>query len=132
MFRPKTLSISTKLSLGFGFALALIAAVGAIGAGQVRWFDNFTAEIAADWIPEIEAICAIKRVMFEHKLLASRELETTGWRERADILSDLGLADSRLKAAEAEYAGLDLSATEQKLFEQFAAELSSYQRAFGE
>jgi diguanylate cyclase (GGDEF)-like protein len=132
MLRTGAISISAKLSLGFGIALALIVAAGAIGGSQIWGFDRFTRSITTDWVPEIEALGAVKRAMVEHRLFAARVMETASWLQRAEAQSELYLAESTRRAAQADYERFAERPAEKSRISQYASDWRDYQRAFDE
>ena len=93
-------SIATKLSAGFGLALALTFAVGLLAVFQLSTFSRFATSLTESWLPEIEMLGEMKREMSEHRMLAERRTETRSFRQLADIAVRMQGAETTVELAE--------------------------------
>src|SRR5688572_16076346 len=90
MVTPSHLTIRTKLSLGYAAAFALVLAVGVFGVIQLYLVNQAMKEITEVWFPKIEILSSIKTAVSEHRLLATRRLQSTNFRHLAVVTKDMG------------------------------------------
>ena len=86
---PPRATIRTKLSLGFAGAFALVVAVALFGVSQLHSVNHATRESREVWLPKIEALNRMKGAIGEHRLLATRQAQTTNFRHLAVIAKDM-------------------------------------------
>jgi diguanylate cyclase (GGDEF)-like protein len=122
-----TMSIRTKLSAGFGSALALIVAVGLFGLYQLQSVNNVTREIGEDWLPRVEMLGEIKHATSQHRILATRRTQTTDFRALASIAQGTREALQLLRTTGDAYTKAANSPEEQQLFREFLDLWDDYQ-----
>jgi diguanylate cyclase (GGDEF)-like protein len=139
MLYLRNASIRTKLSLGFGTALVLIVAVGVFGLVQLSSVNRVAAEFRDLWLPRVEYLGAIKQSIVEHRVLATRRIQTTNFRYLAAVATSMDNALAAMQEASGAYQRIiDLptgtllgaefdAAAEQLLFKEFLAIWSSYE-----
>ncbi len=127
-FRNAT--IRGKLSVALGMALALIVVVGLVSILQLQSVNNVTAEIRNVWSPRIETLDEIKRSVAEHRLLATRRMQTTNFRHLATIAKNMDETAKKLRAAEQTLQRTINSRLEQDLFGEFKIEWNQYEESF--
>jgi diguanylate cyclase (GGDEF)-like protein len=101
MFRNA--SIRTKLTAALGSALALVMAMGVLGLFQLHAVNSVTKEIREIRLPQIETLEHIKRLISEHKLLATRRTQTTNFHYLAAATSGMDETEKALKLSEKAY-----------------------------
>jgi len=123
-------TIRGKLSAAFGTALALLVAVGLFGLLQLHSVNAVTREMREVWLPRIETLNKIQSKITEHRLLATRRIQTTNFRELAVIVRSLDAALTTLRATEGTYSRMVDSESEQALFSEYGALWDSYEKSF--
>ena len=119
-----------KLAAAFGAALALVVAVGLFGLFQLHSVNSVTRDLREVWLPKIEALNKIQSKITEHRLLATRRIQTTNFRELAPIARNLDAAQTALKSAEDTYSRSVASEIERSLFVQYGAQWQTYETTF--
>ena len=99
----RNLSIKTKLTAGFAFALMIIVLLGAFALYQLNTLNLFMADMTGSWLPEIESLTEMKRGATSHRLLAERRTETRSFRELAQITADMEAAAATVQAQADEF-----------------------------
>lgn len=125
----RSLSIQTKLSLGFALAFGLIAAVGMFGLLQIRVVNQHTAEIREGWLPRVERIGDIKLLVTQYRGLITRQTQTTNFRHLAEIASGAKSTKLAIENAASNFEAGIRYAEERQLFEQFKRAWVSYSEA---
>ena len=123
-------SIRGKLAGAFGAALALVVAVGLFGLLQLHSVNSVTHDLREVWLPKIETLNKIQSKITEHRLLATRRVQTTNFRELAPIARNLKSVLAELKTAEATFLRNANSATERELFAEYQAQWLAYETTF--
>ena len=123
----RDISVRTKLSIGFGLTLALIIAVGLFGVGQLAAFNRVTTEVTGVWLPQVQVIGEMKRIMSEHRLHATLRTRTTDFRQLADIDNGMTEADAAMLESRRAYRQGLGSLDEQILFDHFVNLWGAYQ-----
>ena len=124
-------SIRTKLSIAFGTALALIVAVGFFGLVQLRTLDTVAHEFRDVWLPRLENLGDIKRAATEHRMLATRRIQTTNFHHLAAIIRGTDAATKALGTAEGIYLRSQISAQERRAFLEFRSHWNDYVETLG-
>jgi diguanylate cyclase (GGDEF)-like protein len=101
---PSRVTIHTKLTVGFAGAFVLVVAVTAFGASQLRSIHQVTKESQEIWLPRIEALSKMKSALGEHRLLATRQTQTTNFRHLATIAKDMEAMRAIVDGEAANYA----------------------------
>ncbi len=122
-------SIRTKLSAAFGVACMLVVAVGLFGLFQLHAVNSVTKEIREGWLPRIELLGKLKRQVAEHRLLASRRMQTTNFHHLATIAAGMRTISADMDAAEQAYRRAATTSTERALFAEFIDLWSDYEEA---
>jgi diguanylate cyclase (GGDEF)-like protein len=122
-------SIRTKLSAAFGVAFMLVVAVGLFGLFQLHAVNSVTKEIREGWLPRIELLGKLKRQVAEHRLLASRRMQTTNFHHLATIASGMRAITVDMRAAEHAYQRAASTPAERALFLAFLDLWSDYEEA---
>jgi len=123
-------SIRTKLAVVLGMAVALIMGTGLVGLRQLQAVNNVAKEIRTVWLPRIEMLDEIKRSFGEHRLLATRRIQTTSFRDLADIAGHMEGTLKRLRASERSLEQMIDSSTERDLFTEFQQLRGDYETSF--
>ncbi len=112
-------SIRTKLSIAFGFALALVVAVGLFGLMQLHSVFGVTRNVTDVLLPRLEQLGVIKRTIIEHRLLATRRAQTTNFHQLAAIAQSMEADVARAKEIGGSYLNSGISADEREIYSEF-------------
>ena len=99
----RKVSIKTKLTAGFAFALMIIVLLGAFALYQLNTLNLFMADMTGSWLPEIESLTEMKRGATSHRLLAERRTETRSFHQLAEITTDMEAAAATVQAQADEF-----------------------------
>ena len=127
MVTPSHLTIRTKLSLGFAAAFALVLAVGVFGVVQLYLVNLAMKEITEVWFPKIEILNSIKTAVGEHRLLATRRLQSTNFRHLAVVTKDMGAVLEIVERETEAYARTVERGVERRTLSDFRSLWTGYQ-----
>ena len=122
-------SIRTKLTATLGSALALVIAMGVLGLFQLHAVNSVTQEIREIRLPQIETLELIKRLVSEHKLLATRRTQTTNFHHLAAATSGMEETEKALRTAEQFYLNSTDAPEELSLFTIFRSLWNDYDKS---
>lgn len=123
-------SIRLKLAAGFTGGLLLVAGVGIFSLFELNAMNGVTRDIRAVWLPKIEAVSTLKRLMTSHGLLAKRRIQTRDFRQMAAVDAALRGVDADIASTRASYrTGLGAQ-REKALFEAFGQSWKAYTDSF--
>ncbi len=123
----RSLSIRTKLSIGFAVALAVVVAAGLLGVLQLRLLNSATTEITGDLMRRVVQLDDIERMMGEQQMLALRREQTTDDQQAAAVARRIQEVKVALDAAITAYAAAADMIGERSLFVRFAARVAAYE-----
>jgi diguanylate cyclase (GGDEF)-like protein len=123
-------SIRAKLSVLLGLATALVVAVGLVGLMQLQSVNRVATEIRTIWLPQVERLDELKRAAAEHRMLATRRIQTTNFRHLADIAKSTEATLAEFRKAEQAVRTMIDSTTEQVLFTDFRQLWDDYQSSY--
>ncbi|WP_162530737.1 EAL domain-containing protein [Rhodovastum atsumiense] len=126
---PQRVSISFKLMAAFGLALSLIVGMGVFGLAQLHKVNRFANAIRTVQLPQIETLEQIRRWTSEHRLLATRQVQTTEFRQLAEIATEIEASQKLIAAAEAKYLASAPTPQERALFSIFRRLWEAYGQA---
>jgi diguanylate cyclase (GGDEF)-like protein/PAS domain S-box-containing protein len=115
----RTVSIRDKLSLAFSVAFGLIIAIGLLGVAQLHHVNDVAANIREDWFPRLEILGDLKRSVSRHRLLATRQLQTTNFHHLVEIAEATKKTVGAIDVATQAYDAAIDSPAERKLFSEF-------------
>lgn len=119
-------SIRTKFVAGFGAALALVVVVGLVGLLQLHTVNRVTTRLTETWFPRIEMLGKIRQATAEHWLLASRPVQTTKFRDLAEIIARMTAAQESIDSTGQAYSSAAESLDEREIFAEFLTLWSDY------
>ena len=127
---PSHATIRTKLSIGYTAAFALVVAVGAFGVAQLYSVNKAMKEITEAWHPKIEMLNRIKSATGEHRLLATRRVQTTNFRHLAVITRDMEEIRTAVEHESGAYARSVEDGLERSALLDFQSRWAGYQASF--
>jgi signal transduction histidine kinase len=93
------MSLHTKLSLGFGLAFGFIVAIGIFALVQIREVNLAAAEIRDGWLPRVERLGEVKRLVTQYKNLLGSRVQTTNFRLLVQLANNTKATKAMIDAA---------------------------------
>ena len=90
-------SIRTRLVLTFLVLLALIAGPGLLGVRQLQSMGDVTRTMRDESLPRLLAVSEVERALMSHKLLAERHVQSTDFRQQADMLRQMRATEAQFE-----------------------------------
>jgi diguanylate cyclase (GGDEF)-like protein len=119
-------SIRAKLAAAFGLVFAVVVALGLLGLVQLHAVNGATQDVREIRLPQIETLQLIKRLTHEHRLLATRQTQTTNFHQLAATSSGMEKTEDALREAERSYVSSTEGVQEQVMFAVFRSHWSEY------
>ncbi len=119
-------SIRTRLAVAMGAAIALVVAFGVVSLYQLHAINSITREIRDVRLPQLEKVQLLKRLMSEHKLLASRWIQTTNFHHVAAIAESMQATEAAVDRAQEAYRSSADDDAERAILAEFERSWSDY------
>jgi methyl-accepting chemotaxis protein len=124
------LRIGTRLSLAFSLMVLLMLVVGGLGMLQTQRMNRNTQEIAANWVPSIEALSGIRQEINSERRIGMRhvlEVDAAHKQIQEDLLKQI--KEQRLPEAMKQYEALISSPQERQLFDELQSRIQAWREA---
>jgi signal transduction histidine kinase/ActR/RegA family two-component response regulator/HAMP domain-containing protein len=107
----------------------LAVGIGIFSHAQLGTITEVAREIRGVWLPKLQAISSIKRLLTNHNLLAKRRIQTNDFRQLANISVALRRTMTDLNKAQNLYSGNIADAQERFLFAAYADSRRDYEQS---
>ncbi len=126
------MKLSTKLIGSFAIVLCIICGVGLFAVSELRDLDVFNQELAANWLPSIEAVGKVNSLTSRLRRLELVSLLTESREERLAYEQQMAGLKPEIQQAIADYQRLISEPEERQAFQKFQDAWSRYDRLYAE
>lgn len=127
---PAISSIRFKLAAALGVPVLLVIIVGISSVFQLQRVHLMTLSLREDALPKQQALETMKQALTLHNLLSRRFIDTTDFRQLADMGRSMDAFNQDIDRARAVFAASGIDAYEARAVEDFATHLAAYRASF--